>query len=62
MIGNSFPGSSNKSEHLFGPPQTFRRNVLIAGLSASVMAAMAGGGAAKTTASKSSQTTRKTVR
>ncbi len=56
MIGNSFPDSSNTSEHLFAPPQAFRRNVLIAGLSASVLAAMPAGAAAKSTASKSRQT------
>ncbi|CDN57084.1 Non-heme chloroperoxidase (plasmid) [Neorhizobium galegae bv. officinalis bv. officinalis str. HAMBI 1141] len=56
MIGNSFPNSSNTSEHLFEPPQAFRRNVLIAGLSASVLAAMPAGAAAKSTASKSRQT------
>jgi non-heme chloroperoxidase len=55
MTGNSFSDSSNTREHLFAPPHAFRRSVLIAGLSASVLAAMPAAAAGRTAASKSNQ-------
>lgn len=55
MIGNSFPDPSNAKEHLFAESLPLRRSVLIAGLSASVLAAMPTGAAAKTTTTKGSQ-------
>lgn len=55
MTRNSFPDTPNAKEHLFAQPVPYRRDVLIAGLSATIFAAAPEGAAAKATPAKSSQ-------
>jgi non-heme chloroperoxidase len=59
MIGNSFPDQLNPKEHLFAATLPLRRSVLIAGLSAPLLAAMPASASTKTIPTKVSITAKK---
>lgn len=58
MIKPTYPAPSIASEHLFAAPMPLRRNLLIAGLSASVLAGMPLSAAAENTSSNGNHATR----
>jgi non-heme chloroperoxidase len=58
MIENFLTAPSNAGEHFFAPPLPLRRNLLIAGLSASVLAAASAGAATRITSKTNNPTSR----